>query len=75
VDEFYYSARVLNQNEGNTIAFKWKGTEDNCELFENPGHDFPQRIKYCFKEGDILNVFVSDMEGNGFQIVLRRVEK
>ena len=66
--DFYYSARVPNQNQGAAILFKWKETDDSCECFENPEHDFPQRIRYCFGENGTLSAYVSDLDGKGFTI-------
>ncbi len=41
-----YTARVPNQNEGKPVSFTLTGINDNRFIFENPEHDFPQRIIY-----------------------------
>ena len=70
--DYYYSARVPTQNNGKAILFKWIHTEDSCEIFENPDHDFPQRIKYCFLNDASIKVFVSSLDGRGFDLMLSK---
>ena len=74
-NEFYYIATIPDQNNGNPIEFKLVKTEGKIFTFENPGHDFPQRIIYRFipKEEqedneialDSLLVRVEGLDGNG----------
>jgi hypothetical protein len=45
---FVYQATVSGQNEGNTIDFPLATANDSMLVFENPKHDFPNRISYCF---------------------------
>jgi hypothetical protein len=44
--------------------------------FENPGHDFPQRIRYRLLEGGaVLHARVESLDGaNGFDLPYRRTE-
>jgi len=44
-NEIIYTAAVLNQNQGKGINFRLTKS-DNLFIFENPGHDFPQKIIY-----------------------------
>lgn len=54
-----YTATVVNQNQGEGIAFKLIQT-DSSFSFENPSHDFPKKIVYQkLSETEIL-VQVSD---------------
>ncbi len=75
-DQYYYVATVPEQNNGNPIEFKLTKTEGSVFTFENPKHDFPQRIVYQFKpvggqpshtavKGDSLLVRIETMDGNG----------
>jgi len=74
-NEFYYIATIPDQNNGNPIEFRLVKTEGRIFTFENPGHDFPQRIIYQFKpmeeqaDNDIaidsLLVRVEGLDGNG----------
>lgn len=61
-DSLFYGARVINQNEGKEVLFTLKATGEEY-IFENPGHDFPQRIRYSFPKGDELKVVIEDMSG------------
>lgn len=73
--EFYYIATVPDQNNGNPIEFKLVKTEGTVYTFENPKHDFPQRIVYTFKplaqqvenntNADSLLVRVESLDGSG----------
>ncbi len=75
-DQYYYIATVPEQNNGNPIEFKMTKSEGSVFTFENPKHDFPQRIIYQFKpvggqpshtamKGDSLLVRIETMDGNG----------
>ena len=44
-NEILYCATVLNQNNGDPIFFKLIQS-DSLFVFENPYHDFPQKIVY-----------------------------
>jgi len=74
--EFYYIATVPDQNNAMPIEFKLSKTEGTVYTFENPNHDFPQRIIYHFKlkaedpqlvssPRDSLLVRVESLDGNG----------
>ncbi|MFZ1677388.1 MAG: DUF6265 family protein [Saprospiraceae bacterium] len=73
--DFYYIATVPDQNNGNPIEFKLVKTEGQVYTFENPHHDFPQRIVYTFKplaeqvenntNADSLLVRVESLDGKG----------
>jgi hypothetical protein len=51
-DNFYYIPTIPDQNNAQPISFELKKTEGTVYTFENPGHDFPQRIIYRFKPAD-----------------------
>jgi len=42
----WYIPTVSNQNEGEAVRFKEKAVTADEVVFENPQHDFPQRIIY-----------------------------
>lgn len=56
-----YLATVKNQNEGKEIAFKLDSSANGKLVFENPNHDFPQRIVYQFISTDSLHAWVEGM--------------
>jgi hypothetical protein len=45
-DTLYYKPVVGGQNEGKETVFTEKSLSDSGFVFENPEHDFPQRIVY-----------------------------
>ena len=53
-----YTARVLNQNDGRAIKFKQIESDDGI-CFDNPDHDFPQKICYEFLGAAKLRVTLS----------------
>lgn len=55
--------------------FRLSEQADTSVTFENPEHDFPQRIRYSL-EGEVLRARVEAGEGNevrGFELEMRRV--
>lgn len=44
--QLWYIPTVSNQNNGKPVRFKEKILTDTMVTFENPEHDFPQRIIY-----------------------------
>jgi len=82
-DQFWYIPTVSDQNNGEPIEFKLSKTEGSIYTFENPNHDFPQRIIYQFKpsggtaqdatsHGDSLLVRVESLDGNGIDYGFER---
>lgn len=57
--DIYYIPAVSNQNEGNEVRFKGTSISDNELIFENPAHDFPQKIKYTLIKKDSLVAEIS----------------
>ncbi|RYD55337.1 MAG: hypothetical protein EOP56_16550 [Sphingobacteriales bacterium] len=45
-DSLWYMPTVSNQNNGQEIKFKALFVSDTMASFENPMHDYPQRIIY-----------------------------
>lgn len=60
-----YFATVKGQNMGKTIAFVLTKS-DSVVVFENSGHDFPQKIMYRKISDNELWVTVSDKNNKGF---------
>ncbi len=55
---FVYLARVSGQNSGNPVSFRLVPGTGNRLVFENPYHDFPQRIIYHHFAADSLVAIV-----------------
>lgn len=58
-DGIYYVADVAHNPA--PVKFKLTGVTDTSAVFENPEHDFPQKITYLLEEGN-LHAFI---EGPG----------
>lgn len=50
------------------VAFRLASCTPDSATFENPEHDFPQRLVYRHPSRDVLHVDVSDLDGNGFRL-------
>jgi uncharacterized protein YciI len=70
-NEIIYTATVLNQNQGKGIEFKLTGT-DSAFTFENPDHDFPQKIIYQKIADTIIVVQVLGAENKGFAYKIQK---
>jgi hypothetical protein len=78
----WYVPTVPDQNQAKPVPFKLVRNEKYSFTFENPDHDFPQRIVYHFiptqtdgdfimSTGDSLRIRVESMDGEGinFQFI------
>ncbi len=72
-----YEATVHGQNAGKPVRFPLvkTGADGETFIFENPAHDFPQRLVYHFIGNDSLHVRAEDLEGNGLDFGFRKLEK
>ena len=57
--EVYYVPTVKTQNAGKAVEFKMTYSTDKEWVFENPQHDFPQKITYTMITGDSLVAEIS----------------
>ena len=55
----YYIPVVKNQNEGQAVSFKLSVLDSTKFVFENPDHDFPQKIMYQQLSHDSLMAEIS----------------
>ncbi len=70
--ELVLSARVLNQNAGKAIDFRGVWVNGGL-VFENPEHDFPNRIEYHHSDR-VIDVNVLGNDGKGFSHQMLRVD-
>jgi hypothetical protein len=79
--DIYYIATVPDQNNAKPISFKMTGYENHVATFENPAHDFPQRIIYQYVpadadvDSDSIYVKVETLAGKGIDYAFRRKKK
>ena len=58
-EELTYSATVVGQNDDEPVDFKLTSDAENTFTFENPTHDYPQKISYKKASSDRLIVTIS----------------
>ena len=71
-NEIIYTATVINQNQGEGVAFKLIQS-DSIVAFENPLHDFPKRISYHKLSNNEIFVDVSDGKQKGFSYKMSKL--
>jgi hypothetical protein len=61
-----YTARVLNQNNGQPVDFTMNTSVTDKFSFENMGHDFPKKIQYTKLNDSTLFIAVLGENDKGF---------
>ena len=59
--QLYYIPTVSNQNSGKPIVFILTSSTEKEMVFENPEHDFPQKITYTLSAPDSLTAIISGL--------------
>lgn len=73
-NQIIYTATVFNQNQGKGIPFTLNTNDKEFVSFENPEHDFPNKIQYKpLSEKEVL-VKVLGKDGKGFSYKLIKKE-
>lgn len=57
--KLYYIPTVSDQNEGQPVVFAQTSLTDSTIVFENPKHDFPQKITYSLLVNDSLSAEIA----------------
>ena len=58
-EELFYNATVKGQNEDKAVAFRLTNKTEKQLVFENPKHDYPQKITYTLINKDSLVAAIS----------------
>jgi len=58
----FYIPLVEGQNDNKPVYFKLTFSDGTIAVFENPGHDFPQKIKYQLINSDSLVATISGLQ-------------
>jgi hypothetical protein len=69
--DIFYIAKVSHNNL--PVAFKLTSCTVKQFIFENPDHDFPQKLTYDFKSDHEIHVLVSGNSENDFLIKYMRM--
>ena len=62
--DWYYSAKTASQNNGEPVYFKSEKANDSLFVFENPEHDFPQKIVYNLQSNGEMLITTSGYESD-----------
>ncbi|MDF2178015.1 DUF6265 family protein [Aliiglaciecola sp. CAU 1673] len=65
-DKIFYLAKVTENPM--PVPFLLTTCSANQAIFENPEHDYPQRLHYQLEGTDTLDVKVEDLNGKGFAL-------
>jgi hypothetical protein len=63
-DVITYSAKIIGENNDKFIDFKLTTTNENSYTFENPSHDYPQKIMYKKVDNNNLVATISGIQGD-----------
>lgn len=61
-EELFYNATVKGQNENKAVTFKMTSETEKQLVFENPKHDYPQKITYNQIKKDSLVASISGVQ-------------
>lgn len=61
-EELFYTATVKGQNEDKPVTFNMTSATDKKLVFENPKHDYPQKITYSLIKKDSLVAEISGIQ-------------
>lgn len=61
-EELFYSTTVKGQNNNKAVTFKVSNETENQLVFENPKHDYPQKITYNLIKKDSLLAVISGVQ-------------
>ena len=61
-EELFYNATVKGQNNDKPVTFKMTSATDKNLVFENPKHDYPQKITYSLINKDSLVAEISGVQ-------------
>lgn len=61
--ELYYIPTVKGQNNDQPVKFRLTSSAAKSMVFENPSHDFPQKISYTLEERSLMAEISGVMNG------------
>lgn len=63
----FYIPVVQGQNDLLPVSFKLISTEKDVFVFDNPEHDFPQKINYELPKNDNLHAWIEGMDKGSYR--------
>lgn len=73
--KLYYIPKVPDQNEGQPVVFAQTNLTDSTVVFENPKHDFPQKITYSLLVNDSLSAEIAAVVDGKQKAIIFRMGK
>lgn len=76
-DGLFYLPSVKNQNNGKEVAFKASSVTTDTLVFDNPMHDFPQKIGYYRLENNSLRAEISGYKNGKHEVrtfLMKRID-
>ena len=73
--KLYYIPTLADQNNGKAVIFTMTSLTDSSATFENPEHDFPQKIDYRFQKPDSLIAEVSTIASEPKKSIVFRMRQ
>lgn len=61
-NDIFYIPAVRNQNGQEPVTFKLLKVENDNYVFDNPAHDFPQRIIYHLPKSNTMHAWIEGMD-------------
>lgn len=61
-NDVLYIPLVEGQNNGEPVSFKLVSTQNDVFIFDNPEHDFPQRVIYQLPKNDALHAWIEGLD-------------
>jgi hypothetical protein len=68
-NQLHYTPTVRDQNGGMPVTFTLTSGQGHELVFENPNHDFPQRIIYANPSPDSLHARIEGLDNGTFRKV------
>lgn len=67
--EYFYEATVMDHNNNSPVLFRIAESNENKVVFENPDHDFPNRITYVLINDKTINATIGGIrDGKNMEI-------
>jgi Domain of unknown function (DUF6265) len=63
----FYIPIVEGQNNGEPVLFKFVKIENGTFTFDNPEHDFPQRVIYQLPKNDSLHAWIEGLDKGSYR--------